>query len=242
MITSYEPNNWRDLQTQVGRILEECGLAVEVEHVLALPRGSVEVDVFAVEDTGGRTNTVVVECKRWRTPVPQQVVHAFRTVVAETGANTGYIVSTKGFQSGALNAAESTNISLVTWREFQTEFENAWLRTFARSVVRQIDPLYSFIEPILPRWVSDLDAASAEAFFRLRERYEAFGWTMASFMPFGMRPIPVLPLRDHFPDTPDEASTIPTAILDAAAYREFLELAIDHALAGITAFRALRPI
>jgi restriction system protein len=55
------------------------------------------------------------------------VIHSFRTVVSDIGANIGYIIAPSGFQSGSVNASEFTNIKLVTWEEFQNEFEETWL-------------------------------------------------------------------------------------------------------------------
>ncbi len=58
---------------------------------LKLPRGSVDVDVVATEVSDGISNHIICECKNWRTNIPREIVHAFRTVMAEIGANRGYI-------------------------------------------------------------------------------------------------------------------------------------------------------
>ncbi|WP_316237021.1 restriction endonuclease [Bradyrhizobium sp. SZCCHNR1015] len=94
---------------------------MEVQHQvrLPLPRGHYDVDVFAEETIEGITYRILCECKNWRTKVPQEKVHAFRTIMQETGANRGYIVSRTGFQAGAIEAAQATNIELVTYAQFQ---------------------------------------------------------------------------------------------------------------------------
>jgi hypothetical protein len=51
-----------------------------------------------------------IECKNWRKKVPRSVVHGFRTVVGDSGANWGAIVSLHGFQSGAYEAARYSNV------------------------------------------------------------------------------------------------------------------------------------
>src|SRR5213080_4807970 len=33
------------------------------------------------------------ECKFWTRPVPQEVVHAFRTVISDAGAHRGFVIS-----------------------------------------------------------------------------------------------------------------------------------------------------
>jgi hypothetical protein len=68
----------------------------------------------------------IPECKNWRVNIPKEVVHAFRTVVQEAGANRGYVISRVGFQHGAGEAAKSTNIELVTFAEFQSVYFPKW--------------------------------------------------------------------------------------------------------------------
>jgi hypothetical protein len=46
------------------------------------------------------------------------------------GAHRGFIISSDGFQSGAHEAAEHSNVDLVNWSEFQRLFAERWFRTF----------------------------------------------------------------------------------------------------------------
>lgn len=39
-----------------------------------------------------------------------------------------------GFQSGAYEASELTNLELVTWEEFQAKFEESWLEYFSANL------------------------------------------------------------------------------------------------------------
>jgi hypothetical protein len=94
------------------------GCAAEVEKSIETARGSVEVDVFATDVVSGHDITYVCECKLWTKPISQHVVHSFRTVVADMGADVGIIISANGFQRGAVAAAELTNIRLLTWEEY----------------------------------------------------------------------------------------------------------------------------
>lgn len=67
---------------------------------LDLPRGHATIDVLADETVQGITQRIICECKNWRTNVLQEKAHAFRTVMQETGAHRGYIISRSGFQAG----------------------------------------------------------------------------------------------------------------------------------------------
>jgi len=124
MITSGTPVDWRDLQEQVAGILRECGFTAEVEKTLATVRGNTSVDIYAEETVKGRKYVILSECKHWTAAVPQQVIHAFRTTVADVGANVGYVIASNGFQSGAFAASELTNLEL-TWEQFQAAFEES---------------------------------------------------------------------------------------------------------------------
>jgi restriction system protein len=130
MITSKVPDDWRQLQVEVGRLLQECGFSVEIERKVRTVRGEVELDVYAQEEVKGRKYSIVCECKHWKARIPQNVVHGFRTVVADMGANIGYIVSLAGFQEGAFEASALTNVELVTWQELQSKFELSWYESY----------------------------------------------------------------------------------------------------------------
>ena len=88
MITRNDPESWQALQTEVGRILSECGFAVEVEKRIQSARGAVELDVYAEETVRGRKYAIACECKYWKSRIPQTVVHGFRTVVQEIGSKS----------------------------------------------------------------------------------------------------------------------------------------------------------
>ena len=145
MITHKTPEDWRALQVEVARLLDECGFQeVEVEKTVQTVRGEAEIDVWAEEAVKGRKYLTVCECKHWKANVPQTVVHAFRTVVTDIGAHVGYIVSIAGFQDGAFKASEATNVELVTWEQLQTKFEPSWYETyFSPQITSRLDPLLS---------------------------------------------------------------------------------------------------
>ena len=115
---------------------------------LALPRGSVDVDVLAEETVAGIKHSVVCECKNWQTNVPRSVVHAFRTVMIETGAHRGYVISRVGFQNGAREAAESTNVELVTFEEFQALYFSRWIGKRMQDLEASIGNFNTYYEPL----------------------------------------------------------------------------------------------
>ena len=127
LITERVPERWEQLEELVTAILHECGMMARRKVSLALPRGSVDVDVLAEETSDRIVQRIICECKNWRTNIPREVVQAFRTVMQETGAHRGYIISKVGFQPGAVEAARATNIELVTFIEFQNIYFDKWI-------------------------------------------------------------------------------------------------------------------
>jgi restriction system protein len=61
MINRDAPKGWRDLQNQVGQILQECGLDCEIEKNIQTVRGDVVIDVYA-EDKTTQPTTIYLMC------------------------------------------------------------------------------------------------------------------------------------------------------------------------------------
>lgn len=224
MITERQPDDWRELQSEVARILAECGMQADLEKTVLLARGTAEVDVVAVESVNGRKNIIYCECKFWKNPIPKNVIHGFRTVVEDGGANAGYVITSSGFQSGARIAAGLTNVRLVTWPEFQEEFEGTWIENHLRpQVTKRLDELMELVEPLLPRAFRELDAPAKANFLDLRERYWELGATAMMFtthIQMLRSELPKLPLRDRMGS---RVTRLPDELLDSPAYGDFLD-------------------
>ncbi len=245
MITTVIPDNWQQLQMEVGRILEECGFQVEVEKKVQTVRGKVELDIYAEERVDGRIYSIICECKHWKSRVPQTVIHGFRTVVSDIGANVGYIVSLAGFQEGAFDASELTNVELVTWKEFQTAFEKSWFKEyFSPQIAERLDPLLTYAEPILPQWFPDLSKEDQQRYIVLKDRYDQFGWLIMTFTPYARwhsdEDIPTLPIIDRLPANSQLVAKVPAGILAEVGYRQFFDAAVEFGERAIHEFRALR--
>lgn len=71
MIEREPGTDWRDLQRRVAAILQECGLHTEVGKSVTTARGTVVIDVWALDRTTTPPALYFCECKRWSTAVPQ---------------------------------------------------------------------------------------------------------------------------------------------------------------------------
>lgn len=244
MITERIPDTWQDLQNQVAQILEECGFNVEVEKTVSTARGEVELDVYAEETIRGRKYSIAVEGKHWKNRIPQNVIHGFRTVVADIGANSGYIVSLNGFQSGAFSAADLTNLELITWEEFQSKFFESWYESyFTSTIANELDGLMTYSEPFIPQWFSEMSKDDQDRYLGYKQKFDVFGMVMQSLGPWcrmvGDKDIPSLPLIDRLTPAP-EREAIPEKILNERFYREFLELSLEHGYHALELYRELR--
>jgi len=114
-IFDHEPEDWRELQDRVAQLLAELGCEVAVGQRVTLVRVEKEIDVSVCDPETTPASVYLCECKFWSKPIPQEVIHSFRTVLADCGAHRGFIISRAGFQSGAKDAAAKTNLDLVTF-------------------------------------------------------------------------------------------------------------------------------
>jgi hypothetical protein len=185
MIENPNPRNWRALQVGVCRLLNEIGLAAETGKIVDTPRGKVEIDVFAVDEKSVDKIKYIVECKNWAKPVPQAVVHSFTTVMHEVGANMGFIVSKRGLQVGATQYTQHTNITGLSYAEFQWRYFKVWYeRCFVPKIGDAVGPLSEYVEPFnyhRDEKVKNLSASKRQKYFGLLKKYQPFGMTMAFF-------------------------------------------------------------
>ncbi|MBO4227904.1 restriction endonuclease [Bradyrhizobium neotropicale] len=185
LITSIAPDSWRELETAVADILRECGMAIQQQANVQLPRGSVNVDVLAEETLEGISQRIVCECKNWRTNVPREKVHAFRTVMQETGAHRGYTISRTGFQVGAIEAAQATNVELLTFEQLQERYFRKWLTRRLWSIERAVGNFNVYYEPLgRPGYRLLRNDEERAAYDEVWERYCFAGIMLQHFSPY----------------------------------------------------------
>lgn len=245
-ITSAVPQTWQQLEELTADILRECGMAVQRAVRLPLPRGSVDVDVLAEETTDGITQRIICECKNWRANVPREVVHAFRTVMQETGANRGYIISRTGFQQGAVEAAHATNIELLTFVQFQELYFGKWIGRRCRDIEAAIGNFNVYYEPLgRPGYHALTDDRERTAYDAVWERYAFAGIMLMHFSPYlrmlgNATPLPPLPFDVRQLD--EQGLTVPDEVRQARGYRELLGLLEHYARIGLEELRAVNPL
>ena len=247
MIESSYPETWIDLQNKVAQILTESGLESETPKQIETARGMVEIDVFAVDKTQKPHIVYLCECKHWKTAIPQTMVHSLQTVLSNYGANFGLIISSNGFQSGALEAAQYSNVRLFTWLEFQELFEERWFLEHAIPLIQEaVGPLIDYTEPINSRVFCKADTLTPEALDRfsdLRKEYcELAFYASTVYLPWFSvfasleKELPNLPLKDASGTSSQLKSVLPDELLNAVSLRDFLDVLLLQIDKGIKAF------
>jgi hypothetical protein len=203
MIDRQVPKDWKNLENKVAQILSEAGFKTEVEKDITTARGTVKVDVFAVDISQLPNICYICECKYWENKVPKTVVHSFRTVVQDYGANFGILISKNGFQEGSYETVKNTNISLVDWFDFQKIFEDRWWTAISVKLYNQFDTLIRYADITPSNFVTDKwrqienDKRKCRKFSRLLQKYREIGYTI-----MGLGVEALMPLRTRKPMFP----------------------------------------
>lgn len=115
---------WREFQHAVAAVFNAAGCDVRIEHTVEGARGIHNVDVAVYFKKHGIECLWIVECKFWNTPVPKEKVLTLQAIVADCGADRGLMVSKCGFQSGAVRAANKTNITLTNLEDLSSYIDD----------------------------------------------------------------------------------------------------------------------
>ncbi|MBQ3561321.1 MAG: restriction endonuclease, partial [Oscillospiraceae bacterium] len=93
-------------------------------------------------------NTILIECKKYRNSVKKEVVNALQAKLQSLGAQKGIIISTSGFQSGAVQYAEKHGIAL--WQVFDNYIKH--ISASANNQMSDYMKLQLEVEKHLPKY------------------------------------------------------------------------------------------
>jgi len=115
---------WADYQDEAADFFRSLGLSAETDVTIEGARGRHDVDVAVRGHRAGQQLLWVVECKRWKKPLPKAHVATLISIVQDVGADRGILLSEVGFQSGAAALASRSNIQCTSLAELR--LESAW--------------------------------------------------------------------------------------------------------------------
>lgn len=242
---THAPSTWKVLQNEVGHILHECGFKVEVDKLIETVRGTVNVDVYAEDNSRQPEIKYIIECKQWKKRVPKTIAHAFRTVVSDSGVNVGLIVSVVGSQKGAYDAVKNSPVRLMNWQEFQDLFIDVWIKNFFTPTLSEAaDPLIEYTEPINSRIFRKADLLLDEKKNKFKELREKYFYLAMFALPLSLsenflsikRPFPSLPLKESMPHWDSLDVKLSDDILCASTLRELLEALSRNCISATSEF------
>jgi len=115
---------WKEYQEEAASFFRSLGLDVSTDVTVTGVRTRHDVDVLVKSHHVGFEITWLVECKHWKTRVSKLHVLALREIVAEVGADRGILLCEVGFQSGAIEAANLTNVKVTSLAEISGSARN----------------------------------------------------------------------------------------------------------------------
>jgi hypothetical protein len=130
---------WKDYQEEVAAFFRQLGLNAETDVRLRGVRGHHDIDVVVQATFTGFALLWIVECKQWKTPVPQEKVLVLRTIVDDLGADRGILMAENGYQSGALEVATNTNILLTSIADLRETCGHAMAMVKLQSIPPRVD-------------------------------------------------------------------------------------------------------
>lgn len=112
---------WFDFQEKIKDYFLSIGANAETNQRIEGVRTCHDVDIYVQTRFLGENMTWIVEAKHWNSRVSKLHVLALRTIVDDIGADRGFIVSSAGFQKGAIEAADKTSVRLKTFEELMKD-------------------------------------------------------------------------------------------------------------------------
>lgn len=116
---------WQIYQEDAAAYFRSIGLSASTDVTVKGVRTSHDVDVLVTSHYVGFDIIWIVECKHWKSPVNKLHVLGLREIVSDVGADRGILLSESGFQSGAIEAANLTNIQVTSISDMRIGASNA---------------------------------------------------------------------------------------------------------------------
>lgn len=113
--------DWYQFQEDICSYFISIGASAETNVTVQGVRTTHDIDVLVKTKYLGENLTWIIEAKKWKSRVNKLQVLGLRTIANEIGADRAFIISEVGFQSGAYEAAENTNVKLKTYDELKID-------------------------------------------------------------------------------------------------------------------------
>jgi len=117
-------DDWRDYQEEAAAFFRSLGQSADTNVTLHGVRTSHDIDVVVKSKHVGFEVLWLVECKHWKSPVSKLHVLGLREIVNDLGADRGILLCEAGFQAGAIEAANLTNVQVSSLATLSMKTQN----------------------------------------------------------------------------------------------------------------------
>lgn len=131
--------DWFDYQEEVAAFFRSLGFDAKTNVRVAGVRTNHDIDVLVKMFRAGFEITWVIECKHWKSKVSKLHVLGLRSIVQEIGADRGILLSEAGFQSGAIEAAQLTNVVVTSLADVMQSAQNDIHNLRMRELLERIE-------------------------------------------------------------------------------------------------------
>jgi len=114
---------WKLYQSEAANFFQKLGMHTIIEHKIEGVRGLHEIDVYVEGKIHGLSFIWIIECKAWNRNITKEKVLALSSITNDLGADRGFLLSEKGFQSGAIRVSEKSNITLTSLADLNQTIE-----------------------------------------------------------------------------------------------------------------------
>lgn len=121
-------SEWHAYQVKVANFFQDLGMTASTDARIQGVRTSHDIDVLVEFEHAGLSLVWLVECKYWKRRVSKDHILTLRTIVEDTGADRGFVLSESGFQSGAREATHKANVTLASLGELRGEAQEHLLK------------------------------------------------------------------------------------------------------------------
>jgi hypothetical protein len=125
MAKKKEPK-WKEFEKYVASLHDAFG---EAQHDVKVKGIKSQIDAVCTKKEGIYSIKTFISCKYWNSNVKKQQVAELESIIKDCNANLGVIVSSKGFQSGAIEYAKAHGIKLLQIQELKPSDWEGMLQT-----------------------------------------------------------------------------------------------------------------
>jgi hypothetical protein len=131
--------DWYDYQEETAAFFRSLGMDAQTNVTVHGVRTQHDIDVLVKMHHVGFEVTWAIECKHWKTKVSKLHVLGLRSIVQEIGADRGILLCEAGFQSGAIEAAQLTNVVVTSLVNVMQSAQNDVYNLRIRELLERIE-------------------------------------------------------------------------------------------------------